>query len=118
MSDVSVRVYVVEPTSELNLLLDVSTSYFGNTCPAIGDVISLFDDDRHFKVSQRQFLPAKERDKGWAVMCWEVTEPMFTNSACTWAMDSDWVTEWHIAQAQERLRTMSKELKARKRKKP
>jgi hypothetical protein len=112
MNSVAVRVYVAQPDGELELLLDADTDYFGGSIPGEGDVFSFFRDARHFRVERRQFLPSKERDRGWALMCSEVTEAIYTNVAVTWALDSDWSTEIELKLIEERAREARRQLKA------
>ncbi|SDN84080.1 hypothetical protein [Ensifer sp. YR511] len=111
MSSVTVRVYIVQPDSELQLLLEADTDYFGGSIPSEGDVFSFFRDARHFRVERRQFLPSKERDRGWALMCSEVTEAIYTNVAVTWALDSDWATEIELKLIEEHAREARRQLK-------
>nr|WP_234844114.1 hypothetical protein [Sinorhizobium meliloti] len=111
MSSVTVRVYIVQPDSEFQLLLEADTDYFGGNLPSEGDVFSFFRDARHFRVVSRQFLPSKERDRGWALMCSEVTESIYTNVAVTWALDSDWATEMELTLIEERAREARRQLK-------
>ncbi|MGT2443057.1 hypothetical protein ACU4I5_10755 [Ensifer adhaerens] len=112
MNAVAVRIYVIQPDGELQLLLDADTDYFGGFCPNIGDVFSFFRDSRHFRIVSRHFLPAKERDRGWALMCSEETDAIHTNVAVTWALDSDWATEIELKLIEDRARDARRQLKA------
>ncbi|MCV9965676.1 hypothetical protein OIU34_27770 [Pararhizobium sp. BT-229] len=118
MTDVPVRIYTVGPDANLELLLAADVGYFGGSCPVVGDIISLFSDNRHFRVGSRHFLPSKERDRGWAVLCGEEMEAMHTNVAVTWALDSEWATEFDLKIIEDRVRLARKEIKASKKKQP
>lgn len=111
MTDVSVRIYTVGPDADLDLLLAADVGYFGGSCPALGDVISLFSDNRHFRVEARHFLPSKERDRGWAILCSEEMEAMHTNIAVTWALDSAWATEFDLKIIEDRVRLARQQIK-------
>ncbi len=82
--------------------------YFGGGPPNVGDVVSFFSD------THRHFLPSKERDRGWALMCSEETEAVHTNVAVTWALDSDWATEIELKLIEDRARDARRQLKASK----
>jgi len=112
VSAVAIRVYVAQPDGELELLLDAGTDYFGGGCPSVGDVLSFFSDTRHFRIERRHFLPSRERDRGWALICSEVTEAVHTNVAVTWALDSGWATEIDLKLIEERARDARRRLRA------
>lgn len=105
MNAVTVRLYAIQPDGEPQLLLGP---------PNVGDVVSFFSDSRHFRIVSRHFLPSKERDRGWALMCSEETEAVHTNVAVTWALDSDWATEIELKLIEDRARDARRQLKASK----
>ncbi len=46
MNAVTVRLYVIQPDGELQLLLEADADYFGGGPPNVGDVVSFFSDTR------------------------------------------------------------------------
>jgi hypothetical protein len=114
MSDVPVRVYVAQPDGELELLIEADTSLFGSFSPNEGDIISFFNDTRHFRVVKRQFLFSKDRDKGWALLCTETREASHAEVALTWAIDNDWATDIDLQKIEAAARSARKKLRATK----
>ncbi|MDF0659735.1 MULTISPECIES: hypothetical protein [unclassified Rhizobium] len=89
-----VRIYQEHPDGDPEMLLGISgLSYFGGTCPNVGDIFATWTQGTpygYFLVEKRYFIEQQDGPRGWAIFVRELKPtPSDQRMVAQWAKDTE-----------------------------